>query len=46
MWSVVLYLRHLPPKGSLGSPKVYLEEEEHRGTEQHDVAPPGHEHLH
>lgn len=23
MWQMVLYMRHLPPKGSLGSPKVY-----------------------
>ena len=23
IWQLVLYLRHLPPKGSLGEPKVY-----------------------
>ena len=23
MWQLVLYIRHLPPKGSLGEPKVY-----------------------
>ena len=23
MWDMVLYIRHLPPKGSLGSPAVY-----------------------
>jgi mono/diheme cytochrome c family protein len=23
MWKMVLYIRHLPPKGSLGEPKVY-----------------------
>ncbi len=23
MWEMVLYIRHLPPAGSLGSPKVY-----------------------
>lgn len=25
MWKMVRYLRHLPPKGSLGAPDVYLE---------------------
>lgn len=25
MWSIVTYIRHLPPKGSLGEPKVYSE---------------------
>jgi hypothetical protein len=25
MWKMVRYLRHLPPKGSLGAPEVYLE---------------------
>lgn len=24
MWELVLYIRHLPPKGSLGEPQVYL----------------------
>ena len=23
MWSMVMYIRHLPPKGSLGVPAVY-----------------------
>src|SRR3954453_7364715 len=27
MWSIVLYLRHLPPAGSLGEPRVYSGEE-------------------
>jgi mono/diheme cytochrome c family protein len=27
MWSMVLYIRHLPPAGSLGVPKVYSGEE-------------------
>jgi len=27
MWSIVVYLRHLPPAGSLGDPKVYSGEE-------------------
>ena len=25
MWQMVRYLRHLPPKGSLGTPKIYQE---------------------
>lgn len=46
-WAMVRYIRHLPAKGSLGSPKVFTEaEEEH----EHDTMqgghthPPGHEH--
>jgi len=27
MWSIVVYLRHLPPAGSLGEPSVYSGEE-------------------
>ena len=27
MWSIVVFLRHLPPAGSLGEPKVYSGEE-------------------
>jgi mono/diheme cytochrome c family protein len=26
MWAIVLYLRHLPPAGSLGEPQVYTDE--------------------
>jgi S-disulfanyl-L-cysteine oxidoreductase SoxD len=33
MWKVVHFIRHLPPKGSLGIPEVYKEEqEEHKHT--------------
>jgi mono/diheme cytochrome c family protein len=28
MWSIVVYLRHLPPAGSLGEPQVYSGEED------------------
>jgi hypothetical protein len=28
MWKIVRYMRHLPAKGSLGSPEVFKEEEE------------------
>jgi mono/diheme cytochrome c family protein len=27
MWAIVVYIRHLPPAGSLGEPKVYSGEE-------------------
>lgn len=27
IWSIVVYLRHLPPKGSLGDPSAYSDEE-------------------
>jgi mono/diheme cytochrome c family protein len=47
-WAIIRYIRHLPPKGSLGAPKVFQEaEEEHEhGTEnqgQHTQGP-GHDH--
>jgi len=36
MWKVVRYMRHLPPKGSLGIPAVYKEEaEEHEHMQEH-----------
>ena len=28
MWKIVRYMRHLPPKGSLGVPQIFKEEEE------------------
>ncbi len=31
MWSIVVYLRHLPPAGSLGEPRVYSGEEHKDG---------------
>lgn len=35
MWTIVRYIRHLPPKGSLGVPAVYKEtEEEHEREER------------
>jgi mono/diheme cytochrome c family protein len=32
IWQMVLYIRHLPPKGSLGEPPVYGGETKPRGT--------------
>src|SRR4051812_8014638 len=44
MWKIVHYIRHLPPKGSLGAPAIFKEEEEeHKGMES--GAKP-HEHHH
>jgi mono/diheme cytochrome c family protein len=39
MWNIVRYLRHLPPKGSLGIPAVYEE-----GGRKHEHAGKEHEH--
>lgn len=47
MWKMVHYLRHLPPKGSLGSPAIYKEaEEEHQKIEHGQSKPSGHQHQH
>ena len=51
MWKVVRYIRHLPEKGSLGTPEVFKEEEEqHEQMESggaHGQHPSGgHEHHH
>ena len=48
MWKMVLYLRNLPSKGSLGEPDIFKEEaEEHEATEhEHGGAEKGHTHTH
>jgi mono/diheme cytochrome c family protein len=50
-WNIVVYIRHLPTKGSLGAPKVFQEaEEEHEhGTdmkEEHKPENQPHQHTH
>jgi len=35
MWKVVDFLRHLPPKGDLGIPEVYKEEQEQHESMHH-----------
>jgi mono/diheme cytochrome c family protein len=40
MWAIVRYIRHLPPKGSLGAPEVFKEEEEEH-EHMHGAAAPG-----
>ena len=34
MWKMVGFIRHLPPKGSLGAPKIFEEEKEQHGQMQ------------
>ena len=48
MWNIVRYIRHLPPKGSLGQPAVFKEEaEEHQHTEEtHGKETKPHTHKH
>lgn len=45
MWKVVLYIRNLPPKGSLGAPEIFKEEQEEH-EEMEKGAKPSHEHHH
>jgi len=44
MWQMVRYIRHLPPKGSLGVPNVYKEEAEEHSAEK--AGKPGSTHTH
>ena len=52
MWKMVLYIRHLPAKGSLGAPDLFKEAaEEHEGAEHEHggsekMQPHTHEHGH
>jgi mono/diheme cytochrome c family protein len=54
MWNIVRFIRHLPPKGSLGPPPVYAEaEQEHEAAEkggapgaQPQATPHTHTHTH
>jgi len=42
MWNMVHYIRHLPPKGSLGAPGLYKEEEEEHEKMEHGGKAGGH----
>src|SRR5215472_9206852 len=45
MWNMVLYIRHLPAKGSLGAPAIFKEEaEEHEHMEHNESKPHTHKH--
>jgi mono/diheme cytochrome c family protein len=51
MWKIVRYIRHLPPKGSLGTPDIFKEEaEEHEhmkeGEKPDESKPHSHTHKH
>jgi cytochrome c len=47
MWDMVHYIRHLPPKGSLGDPPIFKEEEEqHEEMEHGKGQPETHTHTH
>ena len=54
MWKMVLHLRHLPAKGSLGAPDIFKEEAEqheemehqHGAAEQKGAQPHDHTHKH
>jgi mono/diheme cytochrome c family protein len=50
MWKMVVYLRHLPAKGSLGTPEVFKEEAEQHEHAEHEHGgekkAPAHEHKH
>jgi hypothetical protein len=47
MWNMVIYIRHLPSKGSLGAPAIYKEEaEEHEHMKHDESKPHTHKHAH
>lgn len=43
-WAIIRFLRHLPPKGSLGAPPIYKESEEEHQHAEHGAAAGSHEH--
>jgi mono/diheme cytochrome c family protein len=44
MWKMVRYMRHLPAKGSLGTPEIFKEEQEEHEHMHGEAAHEGHEH--
>lgn len=46
MWNMVHYIRHLPPKGSLGAPGIYKEEAEEHEKMEHSGKTKPHSHAH
>jgi mono/diheme cytochrome c family protein len=38
LWQIVVYIRHLPPAGSLGEPKAYSGDEYDQGGSEHPAA--------
>jgi mono/diheme cytochrome c family protein len=45
MWKIVRYIRHLPAKGSLGTPEVFKEEQEEH-EQMHAAGKTDHDHAH
>ena len=43
MWRIIRYLRHLPPKGSMGVPAVFKESEEEHGHMESSHSQPQHD---
>jgi len=46
IWQIVIYLRHLPPKGTLGEPPVYGGQSEKSQALRNQSEPPAREHGH
>jgi len=48
MWNMVHYIRHLPPRGSLGTPEIFKEEAEEHEHAEHggQTKPHTHKHAH
>jgi mono/diheme cytochrome c family protein len=46
MWKAVLYIRNLPPKGSLGAPDIFKEAEEEHEQMEKGGKPAEHHHHH
>ncbi len=44
MWKMVRYMRHLPPKGSLGAPAIFKEEAEEHEAAEHEHGAAGQQH--
>src|SRR4051794_15487952 len=44
MWKIVHYIRHLPPKGSLGAPAIFKEEEQEHKEMESGAKPQEHHH--
>jgi hypothetical protein len=45
-WNIVRYIRHLPPKGSLGAPIVFQEAEHEHGNMNEQGKPQAQSHQH
>jgi mono/diheme cytochrome c family protein len=46
MWKMVYYMRHLPPRGSLGAPTIFKEEAQEHEQMEHGQPKPAEHHKH